>query len=368
MNVKELDTPALLVDREILLGNIRSMQEYADTNGVKLRPHTKTHKMPYVAKLQKEAGATGLTVAKTGEAEVMAARGLNDIFIANQVVGKTKLERVRKLAESIEISFGVDSPVQIRQIDEVFREAQKPAQVLVEIEVGEKRSGVIEESDFRELLEEIRSSEHVHFRGVFSHDGHTYKAESAEQCRELFEEASARTLQFARIAADEGMEPETVSIGSTPPFLLGFDIPKGITEIRPGTYVFMDASQSNVLGDYGRCAATILTTVISKPTLERVITDVGAKGITAQIRTGGITSTKGLGKIKAFDEVYLDGVFDEHAIIYNESFSRQVEIGDKVQIIPNHICPVCNLHERAWLVSGGEVVVEIPVEARGKLS
>ncbi|MFC7365483.1 MULTISPECIES: D-TA family PLP-dependent enzyme [Bhargavaea] len=368
MNVNELDTPALLIDQEILLENIRSMQEYADANGVKLRPHTKTHKMPYVAKLQKKAGATGITVAKTGEAEVMAARGLDDIFIANQVVGKTKLERVRKLAESIDVSFGVDSPVQIKQIEEVFRGAQKPAQVLVEIEVGEKRSGIIEESDFRTLLEAIRTTDHVHFRGVFSHDGHTYKAESAEQCRELFEEASDRTLRFAQIARDEGMEPETVSIGSTPPFLLGFDIPNGITEIRPGTYVFMDASQSNVLGHYGRCAATILTTVISKPTRERVIMDVGAKGITAQTRSVGITATKGLGKIKEFDDVFIDGVFDEHAIIYSEGFSSQVEIGAKVRIIPNHICPVCNLHERAWLISGDEVVDEIPVEARGKLS
>ena len=118
-------------------------------------------------------------------------------------------------------------------------------------------------------MEAIRTTDRVHFRGVFSHDGHTYKAESAEQCRELFEEASARTLRFAKIAREEGMEPETVSIGSTPPFLLGFNIPEGITEIRPGTYVFMDASQSGVLGDYSRCAATILTTVISKPTRER---------------------------------------------------------------------------------------------------
>lgn len=368
MNINELDTPALLIDREILHENIRSMKEYADSNGVKLRPHTKTHKMPYVAKLQEEAGASGITVAKTGEAEVMAAQGLDDIFIANQVVGKKKLERIRKLAETVNVSFGVDSPVQIRQIEEVFRGAQKPAQVLVEIEVGEKRSGVIEESDFRELLEAIRSTEHVRFRGVFSHDGHTYKAESAEQCRELFEEASARTLRFAEIAREEGMEPETVSIGSTPPFLLGFNIPEGITEIRPGTYVFMDASQSGVLGDYSRCAATILTTVISKPTRERVITDVGAKGITAQTRTAGITATKGLGKIKGFDDVYIDGVFDEHAIVYNENFSRQVTIGDKVQVIPNHICPVCNLHERAWLVFGDGVLEDIPVEARGKLT
>ena len=107
--------------------------------------------------------------------------------------------------------------------------------------------------------------------------------------------------------------------------------------------------------------------MISKPTKERVITDVGAKGITAQTRSEGLTATKGLGRIKEYEDVYIHGVFDEHAIIYNEDFSNQVNIGDKVQIIPNHICPVVNLHEKAYLVSNGEVVEELDIEARGRL-
>ena len=105
--------------------------------------------------------------------------------------------------------------------------------------------------------------------------------------------------------------------------MLKFEIPKGVTEIRPGTYIFMDSSQANVIGTYDRCAASVLTTVISKPTNERVITDVGAKGITAQTRSKGHTATKGLGKIKEFDDVYVHGVFDEHAIIYNEDFRNK---------------------------------------------
>ncbi|WP_042357676.1 D-TA family PLP-dependent enzyme [Bacillus rubiinfantis] len=367
MNYVELDTPALLIDKEIMLHNLRSMQQYAERSLVQLRPHTKTHKTPALAKLQMEIGAAGITVAKVGEAEVMAENGLADIFIANEIVGKGKLERIRKLSESIHIAFGIDHPLQVREIDEMFSGASKKAQVLVEIEVGEQRSGIIEEDDFKALLEAVKASNNVEFRGVFSHDGHTYKAENWDECKRLYTESVNRTLHFATLAEEMGLKPQVVSIGSTPPFMLNFEIPEGITEIRPGTYIFMDASQSNVIGSYGRCAASVLTTIISKPTKERVITDVGAKGITAQTRTQGLTTTKGFGKIKEFDDVFVHGVFDEHAIIYNEKFRNQVEIGDKVQIIPNHICPVCNLYEKAYLISNGEVVDELAVACRGKL-
>ncbi|WP_066307095.1 D-TA family PLP-dependent enzyme [Bacillus sp. FJAT-29814] len=367
MKYFELDTPALLIDRKIMMDNLSFMQNYANENKVKLRPHTKTHKMPKLARLQEELGAVGITVAKVGEAEVMAKNGLRDIFIANEIVGKPKIERIRKLSETIDISFGIDNTYQVREIEEVFNGAEKKAQVLIEIEVGEERSGIIEESDFRTLLEVVKGCENVEFRGVFSHDGHSYKAENIDECKALFIESVKRTLDFAKIAEEMELKPKVVSIGSTPPFMLNFEIPEGITEIRPGTYILMDSSQANVIGTYDRCAASVLTTIISKPTKERVITDVGAKGITAQSRSKGHTTTKGFGRIKEFEDVYIHGVFDEHAIIYNEDFSNQINVGDKVQIIPNHICPVCNLHEKAYLISEGEVVEELPVDCKGKL-
>lgn len=367
MTYDELDTPALLIDKQVMMENLAAMQQYADRQQVKLRRHTKTHKTPSLAKVQEEMGASGLTVAKVGEAEVMAAHGLTDIFIANQIVGETKLKRIRKLAESIHISFGIDCVEHVFQIEDVFRGAEKKAEVLIEIEVGEERSGVIEENDFRQILQAIKTCDFVHLKGIFSHDGHTYKAESKAHCQTLYEDAVNRTLRFAQIAKESGMLLEVVSIGSTPPFLFQFDIPKGVTEIRPGTYIFMDASQSNVIGTFSHCAAAVLTTVISKPTKTRVITDVGAKGLTAQTRTKGLTKTKGLGKVKDFDDVFVSSVFDEHAIIYHEGFRQTVQIGEKVQIIPNHICPAVNLHEKAYLIQDGEVVEELDIACKGKL-
>lgn len=367
MNIMELDTPTLLIDREIMLDNIKNMQSYADKYGVKLRPHTKTHKMPRLARLQEEMGAAGIAVAKVGEAEVMAGNGLKNIFIANEIVGEAKLARIRKLAESIDISFGIDSIPQTEMIERVFEGAGKKAQVLIEIEVGEERSGIIEEADFAALVNYIKTCRNVHLQGIFSHDGHSYHADDLDDCREKYIVSQKRTLHFAELASELGCPPETVSIGSTPSLMHDFGVMPGITELRPGTYILMDASQGNAIGTYDRCAATVLTTVISRPTAERVITDVGAKGITAQTRTKGICRTEGLGAIKDYEGVYIHDVYDEHAIIYDKKFRDAVKVGDKIRIIPNHICPVCNLHEKAYLISEGKVVEEIPVECRGKL-
>ncbi|AHM57938.1 D-threonine aldolase (plasmid) [Peptoclostridium acidaminophilum DSM 3953] len=367
MKYYELDTPALLIDNEIMTENCRLMQKYADKYNVALRPHSKTHKMSRLARMQEEMGAKGIAVAKVGEAEVMAANGLRDIFIANEIVGDIKLNRIKKLSETVNISFGLDSIAQAEMVERVFEGSKRPAHVLIEIEVGEERSGVIDKEDYIALLKHLKGCNNIYLKGIFSHDGNSYAAESIEACREIHLRSQERTLKFAKIAYEMGFELETVSIGSTPSMLHDFPILDGVTEIRPGTYILMDASQASVIGSLERCAASVLTTVISLPTPERVITDVGAKGITAQTRSKGITATKGLGLIKGWPEVSIFDVFDEHAIIYNKEFHDALKVGDKVEIIPNHICPVVNLHETAYLISNGEVVEEIPVDCRGKL-
>ena len=171
MHYSQLDTPALLIDEKTVRDNIARMQQFADRNGGALRPHTKTHKMSTLAKWQVEAGARGVTAAKVGEAEVMAQAGIDDIFIANQIVGQKKIERIRALSESVDISFGIDSLHHVEEIDSVFEGSGQKAQVVVEIEVGEKRSGVIEADDFKKLMEAIGSTDNVHFKGVFSTTG-----------------------------------------------------------------------------------------------------------------------------------------------------------------------------------------------------
>lgn len=369
MNLYELDTPSLLFDQEILQENIRCMQAYADRYGVALRPHTKTHKSPRLAKLQLAAGARGIAVAKVGEAEVMAAHGVDDIFIANEIVGRSKLERIAALTSAgVRISFGIDTPCQVQDIEAVFAARDQMAQVLIEIEVGENRSGVVTEADFSALLSALRDCPHVHLKGLFSHDGHSYGAPTREACREISVAAQRRTLAFAKVARQAGFSLETISVGSTPSQANEADLLDGVTEIRPGTYILMDASQGNAVGDLSRCAATVLATVISKPTEDRVILDVGAKGLTMQSRApGSICTTPGLGLLLEHPGAHITKVYDEHAVLYDKALHDAVRIGDKLRIIPVHVCPVCNLYDAAYLVSGGEVVEEVPILCRGKL-
>ena len=157
MKISDIDTPALLIDREIVLRNLQKMQNYADAAGVSLRPHTKTHKMPYFAKLQKSIGAAGITVAKTGEAEIMAANGLKDIFIANEIAGELKFQRIIALLRAgINLSFGIDSIEQASLIERAFERSGTKACVLAEIEVGENRSGFVEKQDFAAFIKFIK--------------------------------------------------------------------------------------------------------------------------------------------------------------------------------------------------------------------
>lgn len=368
MRYAELDTPVLLIDRERLEKNLQDMQQYAEENKVLLRPHTKTHKSPAIAKMQLNAGACGIAVAKTGEAEIMAENGIEDIFIANEIVGEQKLRRIAALAkQGIQISFGVDSPCQVTEAERIFAEIDVTIPVLIEIEVGENRSGIIEEQDFIMLLDVVQDCPHVAFGGVFSHDGNSYSAADIHALYAISEGAQRRTLHFAALALQHGMPCQTVSYGATPTFMNRVKILPGITELRPGTYALMDASQGQAIGALERCAATVLTSVISKPTEIRSILDVGAKGLTMQSRTEGICAVAGRGTILDMPQVHIEKVFDEHGIINDKTFHDRVSVGDKVRVIPVHICPVCNLYDCAYLISGDAVIEKIQISCRGKL-
>lgn len=361
-----LPTPCLLIDMDRAEENIRSMQEKADRMGVKLRPHIKTHRMPFFAKMQMEAGACGIACAKIGEAEVMAEAGISDIFIANEVIGLDKYERLRDLARKVHVRVGIDNEVQLRQMEQVFASEDHPLEVLIEYEVGEVRSGIVTDEQLVSLVSAIKGSEHVALKGIFSHEGHTYKAPDREACRERALEAHARTVRAADIIRDMGVDIDTVSVGATPA-ALNLEELKGVTELRIGTYIFYDVGQSMAMGgDFSHCAATVLASVISEPYGDRVVLDAGAKALVSQNRAEGICATKGFGAIKGAEHIRVENLFDEHAVLNSAELREGAGVGDKVEVIPSHICPTVNLYDRAYAVSGGRVLREIPVECRGK--
>jgi D-serine deaminase-like pyridoxal phosphate-dependent protein len=363
--IQDIDTPALLIDLPQMKKNIKDMQEKADKAGVSLRPHTKTHRTPALARLQLEAGAHGITVAKIGEAEVMAQNGINDIFVASVTMGKQKIERLKNLAAHTMVTIGVDSEEQVAELSAVFAGERKPIEVLIEIETGEERTGLVPGQQLVRLAHIIKKAPGVRLKGVFSHEGHTYGASTAEECGVFFKKSQEDTLRAAKLIRNEKIPVDVISIGATPSLLLG-DILPGITEIRPGTYILMDAAQGHAIQDYSRCAAAVLATVTSKPTPDRVVVDAGVKALTSFVRTKGICITPGYGLVKGFNDLRLARLYDEHGIILDSEASRRLKLGGKIQIIPNHICPTCSLYDAMYIMDGENVIAEYPVLCRGK--
>lgn len=360
-----LETPSLLIDNDIALANIAMMQKKADSLGLKLRPHIKTHRMPYFAKLQMEAGACGIACAKIGEAEVMADNGIGDIFIANEVIGEDKYERLKALHRRIHVRIGIDNEVQLAQMEKVFATEARPLEVLIEYEVGEVRTGVTSDEQLTRLVNAIQSSKRVVLKGIFSHEGHTYKADSVADCCAKAQAAYAKTVRAAELIRSLGADIDTVSIGATPSVMNGSSF-EGITELRLGTYIFFDVGQSNAIHDFSHCAATVLASVISKPEGNRVVLDTGAKALVSQNRPTGICATAGFGAIKGAEDITIENLFDEHGVLNSEKFKNLVSVGDKIEVIPSHVCPTVNLYDTAYLVSNGKVIRTLPIACRGK--
>ena len=361
----DLPTPCLLIDLDRAMNNIRMMQRRADELGLTLRPHIKTHRMPYFAGLQTEAGAAGIACAKIGEAEVMADAGIGDIFIANEVIGLDKYERLRALCRSAHVRIGIDNEVQLAQMEQVFAGEEKPLEVLIEYEVGEVRSGVVTDEQLIALAGAVLRSRNVVLKGIFSHEGHSYKADNAEDCRAKARRAHERTVRAAKILRSIGADIDTVSVGATPAAMLGEDY-EGVTELRVGTYIFFDAGQANAIGDHSRCAATVLASVISQPNGERTVLDAGAKALVSQNRPSGICATGGFGAVKGAEDICVSYMFDEHAVLNDPRLLELVGVGDKIEVIPSHVCPTVNLYDEVWLVSAGRVIGTVPIACRGR--
>ncbi len=219
--------------------------------------------------------------------------------------------------------------------------------MLIEYDVGECRTGVTNDEQLTALVKAIRQCRHVALKGIFSHEGHTYNADNLADCCEKAEEAYRRTVRAAQIIRGLGVDIDTVSIGATPSVMNGSRF-EGITELRLGTYIFFDAGQSNAIGDYSHCAATVLGTVISKPEGNRVVLDTGAKALVRKAARRDSAPQTGSAASKGPNGFRVVRLYDEHGIVCDDEFWASVEIGDKVEIIPSHICPTVNLYDCAY--------------------
>lgn len=347
-----LDTPALVIDEPRLRTNVASMAAAAREGGVALRPHAKTHKMLEVAALQLAAGAAGLTVAKLGEAEVFAGGGCDDLFIAYPLVGDTKLERLAALARRARVSVGLDSLEVARAISEA---GGPEIGVRIEVDTGMRRTGVAPAA-VGPLAREIAALPGLRLEGVMTFEGHAYAA------GDLAEATRAAAAAMASAAASLGIAGPVVSLGSTPTARLAAREP-GVTEIRPGTYVFQDRTQiAHGAATEDDVAATVLATVVSRPAPDRAVVDAGTKALSSD-RLNAPGAPADFGALLGLGWP-LVRASEEHGVVAVPP-GASLELGARVRIVPNHVCPVVNLFDEAFVVSGGDVVARWRVAARG---
>lgn len=360
-SVDALATPAVLVDLDVLERNVERMAARARAAGVRLRPHAKTHKSPEIGSLQRAAGAWGLSVAKVSEAEVFVAAGFDDVFVAFPAVGEEKGRRLLRLADRARVACGVDSVAGARTLARPFREAGRTLDVLLKVDVGYGRVGVLPEQAPL-VAARIAELPGLRLRGVFTHAGHGYLASTGQQLEEIARSEGETLAATAGALRAAGVDVDEVSVGSTPTARVAMRS-AGVTECRPGNYVFHDGSQV-ALGTcrIEDCALTVVATVVSVPAPGRAVLDAGSKTLSSDpLRP----LAGGYGRILG-RRSRVEALSEEHGVVAvadGEAF----EVGDRVSVLPNHACVVVNLHDRLIGTSGGRVEAVLPVSARGRV-
>jgi D-serine deaminase-like pyridoxal phosphate-dependent protein len=366
MHKNDLDTPYVLIDLDKMETNLAEMQANADSAGVSLRPHTKTHKMPILAHKQLEAGAKGITVAKLGEAEVMAAGGIKDILIAYPIVGEQKIERLIRLAKQANVTVAVDSYEAASAISRAASgDCNCQVGIAVEIDCGFKRVGVGPGEPALDLARKIVRLPGIRFRGITTFAGHSYDTVSDKQLKDISAHEGHAAADTARLLRQNGIPVDIVSVGSTPSAKYAAQIP-GVTEIRPGTYIFGDlmqvANQAHLLQN---CALTVKVTVISRPSPDQAVIDAGTKVFTSD----GDDSAFGTGRGYVVDRpsLVLSWLTEEHGMVKVPPEHQDLAIGDTLEIIPIHACAVVNMVDEIAAVRDGKVEAMWPVLGRGKV-
>ena len=357
MPKEALDTPALLVDLEKMERNIARMASTMRENGVNWRPHVKCPKVPAIAHRLLDAGAIGVTCAKLGEAEVMAAAGIKNILIANQVVGPTKINRLVNLLTSAEVIVAVDNAENVLALDAAARAKGVQLKVVIEVNTGMDRAGVEPGQPAIDLASAISNCPGLHFAGVMAWEAHTIRIADPIEKERKVAEAVQKLVDCAEQCRDLGMPVEIVSCGGTGTYLYSSRQP-GATEIQAGGGIFGDVmyrTRMNVPHDY---AMTVLAMVTSRPTPTRIICDNGKKTMSSD---AAAPLPLGIPNVSSVD------LSAEHAIITLDEPSETPRLGDTIEFVVGYSDTTVMLHDEIFGVRDGKVEVVWPILGRGKL-
>jgi D-serine deaminase-like pyridoxal phosphate-dependent protein len=357
----DLETPCALVDLDRLSTNLDTMASYTIVHGLALRPHVKTHKSPRIAAEQVRRGAVGLTCATPRELEVMA-EVTDDLLLAYPLLGDTKLARVMRLPRSVRLSVGLDSMIAVDALAAAAQAADRSVRVLVEVDMGMHRVGVQSTDDALALAMHVRASSPLTFGGIMFYPGHIRQSVDAQDAP--LDQLRADVARLVEQLDDAGLHPDVVSGGSTPAAWRMHEV-RGVTEVRPGTYVYNDRTTAAIGAcSWEDCAFTVLGTVVSTAVAGQAVVDCGSKALGREPMRGA--PGEGFGALLDRPEVVVARMSEEHGILDLTTTDWRPRVGDLVRIVPNHVCVVVHLNDTIYGVRGDQVESSWPVVARGR--
>ena len=362
MQISELETPAVVVDLDVMERNLSRMADYCREHQLLLRPHTKSHKIPALAQRQIANGATGITVAKIGEAEVMLNAGIDDILIAYPIVGREKAKRLATLAERARITVSLDSEEAAAGISVATSERGTNAAILVELDVGFHRCGLTSAAAAVQLAKKITSLPGLEFKGLMFFPGHL--GVGPEQRAALRMEVNGFLDRVFEAFAREGLALSIVSGGSTPTAYESAQF-HGVNEVRPGIYIFNDRSTAAISAAWEDCALSVLVTVVSTSVPGRAIVDGGSKTFSSDRYQAEDSS--GFGLVKEDHAAEIERLTEEHGHLNITRSDRPYRVGERLSVIPNHVCTTVNMHDEIYGVRGERVEEVWRVAGRGKV-
>ena len=361
MALEDVDTPALLLDLDAFEFNIQLMAGFAKKFGINHRPHAKTHKSPVVAQKQIAAGAVGQCCQKVAEAEILVAGGVSDVLVSNQIVGRRKLDRLAGLARNANISVCVDDQDNINQINAAAKRFNAKIDVLVEIDIGAGRCGVVPGKAAVELAQIIAKNSNLTFGGLQAYQGRAQHIRGFGERKIAIEKAGKLVQETIHLLSEAGLECRLVTGAGTGTFQ--FEADSGIwNELQAGSYCFMDADYGLNLNETGEFINTfrnslfIWSTIMSHPTKDRAVVDAGHKATSIE---------SGLPLVADLKDVKYVSASDEHGSLALGRDAIDVKIGQKIRLIPGHCDPTVNLHDWYIGIRNGMVEAIWPVEARG---
>ena len=347
----EIDTPALLLDMAAVERNIEKMAAYFSDKACKLRPHIKTHKLPLIAHRQIAAGAIGITCAKLGEAEIFLEAGIKDVLIANEIVGRVKIQRLVNLSRYGNLIVCIDNDDNAKDISEAAGKIGRKIQVLVEVNVGIDRCGVMPGKAALELVRKITGLKNLVFRGIMGYEGGVFVLDLEEKMKKCTE-SNRLLVETRELLEKEGFPVEIATAGGSNTFSLTGLYP-GITDIQVGSYVTMDAHNKYYGLDFEQ-AVTVMATVISRPEKGRAVTDAGKKSLATD---EGLPVCQEAG-------VSISRLNEEHGHLAIENPDHPLAVGDKIEIVPSHGCTTIPLYDRYFIIRNDHVEAVMEMYAR----